>query len=65
MKSPSLDSMHPPSADAPRTVGPNSRRFDDSLHPVWAIANKIAICFLATSAVAFLALMTDAILTRT
>jgi hypothetical protein len=65
MKSPSLETLHLPAADGKHDDEPKDHPYDDSVHPVWLIANKIAIFFLAASAVAFLALMTDAILTRT
>lgn len=51
-------------ADAKRNAGPKGHSFDDSRHPVFAIANRIAIFFLAMSAVALLALVTDTFLTR-
>jgi hypothetical protein len=38
--------------------------FDDSRHPVWAIANGIAVFFLGTTAVGFLLLIADAFLIR-
>ena len=54
-----------PSADAKRNAEPQGYSFDDSRHPVLAIANKIAVFFLAMSGVAFLALMTDTFLSHT
>jgi hypothetical protein len=76
MKSSSLGSLHQPSsgrwrarilelAHANRRVEPKGYSFDDSRHPVWAIANGIAVFFLGMSAVAFIVLMADAFLTRT
>jgi hypothetical protein len=53
------------SAHANRNLEPHGYSFDDSRHPVWAIANGIVIFFLSTSAVGFLLLIADAFLTRT
>jgi hypothetical protein len=75
MKSPGLGSLQHPSsgrwrarvrqlAHANRRAEPKGYSFDDSRHPVWAIANGIAVFFLGMSAVAFLVLMADAFLTR-
>ena len=74
MKSPSLSSPHPPSSGhwrnrvcqlaRARRPEPKGYSFDDSRHPVWAIANGIAVFFLAMSAVAFVVLIADAFLTR-
>jgi hypothetical protein len=74
MKSHSLSTLHQPwsghwrdrvrqLARANRTE-PKGYSFDDSRHPLWAIANGIAVFFLGLSAVAFLVLMADAFLTR-
>ena len=74
MKSHSLSTLHQPwsghwrdrarqLARANRTK-PKGYSFDDSRHPLWAIANGIAVFFLGLSAVAFLVLMADALLTR-
>lgn len=54
-----------PSADAKRNAEPKGYSFDDSRHPVLAIANEIAVVFLAMTAVASFALIADALLTRT
>ncbi len=52
-------------AHANRTVEPKGYSFDDSRHPIWAIANGIVIFFLGTLAVGFVLLIADAFLTRT
>lgn len=74
MKSLSLRSLHPPSSGHWRDCvyqlarasrpEPKGYSFDDSRHPLWAIANGIAAFFLGLSAVAFFVLMADAFLTR-
>ena len=74
MKSHSLSTPHQPWSghwrDRVRQLArvnrtePKGYSFDDSRHPLWAIANGIAVFFLGLSAVAFLVLMADAFLTR-
>ncbi len=43
---------------------PTIHSFDDSQHPVWAIASSITIFFLVVSVCAFFVLMADAIWTH-
>jgi hypothetical protein len=52
------------SADASHAPERTAYSFEDSQHPLWAIANGIAIFFLVMCAVSFFVLMADAFLTR-
>lgn len=45
------------SADASQRSEPTGYSFDDSRHPLWAIANGIAIFFLVMCMVSFFVLM--------
>jgi hypothetical protein len=52
-------------AHSNRAIEPKGYSFDDSRHPVWAIANGIVVFFLVTIAAGSLLLIADAFLTRT
>lgn len=56
MKSPSRTPTHDSTDD---------HSFDNSHHPIWAIANAVATFFLIAVAISFLVMLTDAFISHT